>query len=86
MAERLNEMSEVAQKHYNLAQIHLIKYQLLMGIISNELEYSDSAEVFAMMANRVITIPKKVDWSESRAKVQELVSDTRSRFKFARGA
>lgn len=75
------EISAEALRHYNLAQLHVIKYMLLRGLITNELEYGDSAEIFSMMANRVLTIPASFDWQALRAEIEKITTPINQQLK-----
>ena len=67
------ERAELAFKFKMAAQIKIFHYQLLMCIITDPLEYEDSAAVFEMMLKRQITIPGQFDWNEQQEKMQKLI-------------
>lgn len=56
------------------AQIRIIKYQLLLRLIDDPLQYEESAELFNLLINRAITISKDFSWHKEREKVQELIA------------
>ena len=50
----------------------MIQYQLLMGLIKTELDFSDSAELFEMIANRIVTMAGGEElWQWARGEVRK---------------
>lgn len=80
MSERLKEVPQEAYEHYEQAQVHLIQYMLLMGIIQDESEYVDSAEAFAMVADRTLTVPQKLDFDRVSENIDDALKESRERF------
>lgn len=68
------ERAALAFRFKQEAQIRVIHYQLLLGLISDPLEYDESAELFELMINRKVTIPRKIDWHEKREQIRALTS------------
>ena len=71
---QIREMTPKAQYHYNMAQCHLIAYQLERGIIDRPLDYDDSAEAFHLVADKHLTVPRAVDYVKKRVEAQLLTT------------
>jgi len=69
---QIREMTPKAQYHYNMAQWHLIAYQMERGIIDRPLDYDDSAEAFHLVADKHLTVPRAVDYFKMRLQAQSL--------------
>lgn len=72
---QIKEMTPLAQYYYNMAQCFTIKYQMERGFIDDPLGYDESAELFHLMADRHITIPRVVDYVQMRLKIQEITGE-----------
>lgn len=65
-------MTPKAQYHYNMAQVHLIAYQMERGYIDDPLGYDDTAPAFELVANKSLTVPSMVDYFKLRLQVEAL--------------
>ena len=74
------EVPEIALKCYNMAQLWLIAYQKAMGFIKDEMEYvEDTAELFHMIADRMVTIRQRIDYASMREELDKITTSTKKR-------
>lgn len=64
--------------YYNMAQVCVAIYQKLKGLIQFDHEYVEgSAEIFHMMANRIVTMTADFDWRKIREESERIRRATR---------
>lgn len=73
-------MTPEALKWYNLAQICVITYQKVMGLIKSDEEYVvGTAELFHMIANRIVTFDREFNWNKLRQEVELITRPTQEK-------
>lgn len=65
---------------YNKAQVCLIRYMLLKGIIQEPEDYvrKGYAEAFDLLSSGSLSVPHKVDWDSIRKKVRSIADKIRT--------
>lgn len=67
------DIEQKALWYYNMAQVCVAIYQKLKGLIQFDHEYVDgSAELFHMMANRIVTMTSDFDWKKIREESEQI--------------